>query len=69
MAEQNIGYCMKCKQKREISNSQEIVMKNGRAAVKGICSVCGTGMFRILGMKKEEPVAENEAESFDEANL
>ena len=43
------GYCVKCKSKREISNASEIVMKNGRKAMKGTCPTCGTGMFRILG--------------------
>ena len=47
-----IGYCMKCKQKREIKESQEVVMKNGRKAIKEICPVCGTKMFRILGKKQ-----------------
>jgi len=43
------GYCVKCKSKREISNANEIIMKNGRKAMKGSCPSCGTGMFRILG--------------------
>ena len=67
MENTNVGYCLRCKQRREISNPEEIVMKNGRAAIKGICSVCGTGMFRILGMKKEEaPATENEGDSLNE---
>jgi len=43
------GYCVKCKSKREIKNSNEVTMKNGRKAMKGECPECGTGMFRILG--------------------
>lgn len=47
-----IGYCMKEKLKREIKNAEKVTfkMKNGkeRAAVKGICSVCGTKMYKIL---------------------
>lgn len=49
MAEQ--GYCMKCKAKRDIKDSVEVTMKNGRKAIKGKCSVCGTGMYKILGKK------------------
>ena len=45
------GYCVKCKAKREISNAQEVTMKNGRKAMKGKCPVCGTGMYRIMGNK------------------
>jgi len=43
------GYCVKCKMKREMKDSQEVTMKNGRKAVKGKCSKCGTGMYKILG--------------------
>ena len=43
------GYCVKCKAKKEIKGANEIVMKNGRKAIKGECPSCGTGMFRILG--------------------
>jgi len=43
------GYCVKCKSKKEISGANEVTMKNGRKAMKGKCSSCGTGMFRIMG--------------------
>jgi len=43
------GYCLKCKVKKEMKDTKEITMKNGRRAMKGTCSDCGTGMFKILG--------------------
>lgn len=51
------GYCVRCREKREMMEAQQIDMpaKGGgtRPAVKGKCSVCGTGMFKILpGVKK-----------------
>jgi hypothetical protein len=46
------GYCVKCKAKRDMADAEEVTMKNGRSAMKGKCSKCGTGMYRILGMKK-----------------
>ena len=46
------GYCVKCKAKKEISNAQEVQMKNGRLAIQGVCPQCGTKMTRILGGKK-----------------
>jgi len=64
------AYCVKCKEKREISNPQEVSMKRkggktGRA-MTGTCPTCGTKMFRILPMKKEEiPTVESEADSLD----
>jgi hypothetical protein len=42
------GYCVKCKAKRTVSNGQQVKMANGRPALKGVCPVCGTGMFKIL---------------------
>lgn len=45
------AYCVKCREKREIKDPQEVTMKNGRPALKGTCPVCGTGLFRMLGAK------------------
>lgn len=41
--------CMKCKKQVEIKNPEEVVMKNKMKAMKGVCPVCGTKVFRILG--------------------
>ena len=41
------GYCVKCKSKREMQSEKKVTMKNGRPATQGICSVCGTKMFKI----------------------
>jgi len=41
------AYCMKCRKKVEIKNPKQITLKNGRPAVQGVCSVCGTKVFRI----------------------
>jgi len=43
-----IGYCMKCKAKREMKDVKETTMKNGRKASKGVCTKCGTKMFKIM---------------------
>jgi hypothetical protein len=43
------AYCVKCKAKREVKSPKQIVMKNGKPALKGICPVCGTAVFRIGG--------------------
>jgi len=44
-----IAYCVKCKAKKEMNEAKKVTMKNGRNAVKGKCSVCGTGMYKITG--------------------
>jgi len=44
-----VAYCVKCKEKREMKDTEQVVMKNGRKAIKGKCTHCGTGMYKILG--------------------
>ena len=46
------GRCMKCKMNREMKNAKEVTMKNGMKAMKGVCTHCGTSMFRIMGKAK-----------------
>ncbi len=41
------AFCVKCKKKRAMLRPSEVTMKNGRIAVQGTCSVCGTNLFRI----------------------
>jgi len=48
------GYCVKCKEKRDMKNAKADKMKNGRDCVKGECPTCGTKMFRIGKMPVEE---------------
>jgi len=50
MAEE--AYCIKCKQKREMKDAQQITMKNGRPAMQGQCVVCGTKLTRIMAAGK-----------------
>jgi hypothetical protein len=46
-----MGYCVKCRKKREMVDAQKVTMKNGRPAMKGKCTVCSTGMYKILPSK------------------
>lgn len=48
------AYCVKCKAKQVMSNPAVVKMKNGREALQGKCSVCGTGMYKILPKGKKE---------------
>lgn len=49
------AYCVKCRAKREMKDGKEVEFeaKGGqkRAAMQGLCPVCGTKLFRILGKK------------------
>lgn len=48
-----VGYCVKCKAKRDMKDEKEVAMKGKggvkRRAMTGTCVKCGTKMFKILG--------------------
>jgi Zn finger protein HypA/HybF involved in hydrogenase expression len=50
------AYCVKCKKKRDMKDEREVTMKGKggtkRSALTGVCPVCGTKMFRIMGKAK-----------------
>ncbi len=41
------AYCVKCKEKREISNSEAVFTATGTPATRGVCAECGTGLYRM----------------------
>jgi RNase P subunit RPR2 len=41
------AYCMKCRAIREMKNIKAVRMKNGKPGTQGVCTKCGTRMFRI----------------------
>ena len=45
------GYCLKCREKREMNDAQAVTLKNGREAMQGSCSVCGTKITVMGGAK------------------
>ena len=52
MSDPVIGYCVKCIEKREMKDTEEVAMKGkggDRRAMKGKCTHCDTGMYKILG--------------------
>ena len=40
-------YCFKCRTKTESNDVQQVVLKNGRDAVRAVCAVCQTRKFRM----------------------
>jgi hypothetical protein len=42
------AYCVKCKAPREITNSHETTISNGRKCLKGMCGECGTKLTRFI---------------------
>lgn len=45
-----LAYCFKCREKREIQTPEQVLLKNGRPALRGTCGECGTKLFRVLPM-------------------
>ena len=43
-----VGYCVKCKSKKDMKDTQKVTTKNKRQALKGKCTTCGTGMYKIV---------------------
>jgi hypothetical protein len=43
------AYCVKCRVKQEMKSPKAVTMKNGKPATKGVCPVCGSGMYKIGG--------------------
>jgi RNase P subunit RPR2 len=42
-----LGYCVKCKAKKEMVSAKKVTLKNGRNALSGTCKTCGTKMFKM----------------------
>ncbi len=47
------AYCVKCEKKTEMKDPHEVTMKNGKPAMKGTCSVCGTTVQTFLKESKK----------------
>jgi uncharacterized Zn-binding protein involved in type VI secretion len=41
------AYCVKEKATREITGAHTVILRNGRKALQGKCSSCGTTLFRM----------------------
>jgi DNA topoisomerase-1 len=48
------AYCVKCKEKREILNPEATFTSSGSPGTRGICSVCGTKVFRMGRTEQHE---------------
>lgn len=57
------AYCVKCKANRRMRDVKRVTMKNGRAAARGVCAECGTGMYKILPAAIADEMAAESAPS------
>ncbi len=62
MSEKIIGYCMKCKEKREMAQTEAVYNANGTPATRGVCPVCGTKIFKMGNTPAHEHVTKPSAE-------
>lgn len=46
-----MAYCARCRTKRPMASPQPTTTETGRSAVRGVCPVCGTSMFRFVRSK------------------
>ena len=48
---QSVGiYCLKCRAKTRSRDIEAVTMKNGRPAIRSVCTECGARKFRIGGL-------------------
>jgi hypothetical protein len=43
-----LARCMKCRKQQKMGSASMVVLKNGRNAVKGVCPLCSTKMFKFV---------------------
>ncbi|GAB4475189.1 MAG: type I DNA topoisomerase [Anaerolineales bacterium] len=56
------AYCVKCKQKRSISEPQAVYTSKGTPATQGKCPVCGTKLFRMGKTEAHQSLPKSEVE-------
>ena len=54
MSDKVQGYCMKCREKKDMVNPAPVFTKKGQPATKGKCPTCGTTLFRMGATKAHE---------------
>lgn len=51
MADQVMAYCVKEKAQKPMNDPHEVILKNGKHAMQGTCSSCGTKMMKFISSK------------------
>lgn len=55
------GYCVKCREKREVEEGSIGETSQGRPMAKGPCPVCGTTVTRFLSEEQREELEKSES--------
>jgi hypothetical protein len=55
MAEEVLmAYCVKERAQKPMKDSKEVILKNGKHAIQGVCTSCGTKMMKFVSSKKTD---------------
>lgn len=54
MPDEVMGYCVKEKAQKPMVDVQEVTLKNGKHALQGKCSSCGTKMMKFISSKNAQ---------------
>ena len=61
-----IAYCVKCREKREMNQAEPVYTAKGTAGTRGVCSVCGTKMFKMGRTSAHDQVPANQVKKTKE---
>lgn len=56
------AYCVKCKAKRDMQDTEAVYTKKGSPGTRGTCATCGTKLFRMGATPAHADVPKPDAE-------
>lgn len=59
MPDEIMAYCVKERAQKPMKDAHEVTLKNGKHAMQGVCSSCGTKMMKFVSSKKKEAAGQN----------
>ena len=52
-----VAYCVHCRMRRAMQSAIQVCTERGQHAIKGVCTVCGKGMYRLGGWESVNAAA------------
>ncbi len=56
-----LGYCVHCRERRQMSGAIQVCNRRGGRDLKGLCSICGKSMYRLGGWDSVAAAAQEAA--------
>jgi hypothetical protein len=68
------AYCVKCGTHREMKDTRNVINRKNKPAIKGVCTVCGSGIYKQVKVEvtsnfREVPGVENRNKRMQKENL